>query len=81
MAITPATDSRPQRRPLTVMTGVRPRRPRAGSWERSAGGACLVLEADVAPAGRPGPFTSAPVASFHTVTVCSSPAGAARPLL
>jgi hypothetical protein len=39
---------------------------------RSAGEACLVLEADVAPTGRPDSFTSAQVASFHAVTACSS---------
>ncbi|MEU1465299.1 hypothetical protein ABZ467_32450 [Streptomyces sp. NPDC005727] len=42
------------------------------SFGRPAGEACLVLETDVAPAGRPGSFTSSQVASFHTVTACSS---------
>ncbi len=32
----------------------------------------LVLETDVSPVGRPGSFTSAQVASFQTVTACSS---------
>jgi hypothetical protein len=36
------------------------------------GEACLVLETDTAPAGRPGSSTSVQVASIHTVTACSS---------
>lgn len=39
---------------------------------RTAGEACLALEADVAPAGRPRSFTSAQVASFQEATACSS---------
>lgn len=45
---------------------------------RPPGGACLVLEADAAPAGRPGASTSARVASFHTFTACSSRSAALR---
>lgn len=72
MAISPATGSRPERRPLTVACGITPRRPQVRPLRRPSGEARLVLEAEVSSAGRPGSFASVQVASFHAVTACSS---------
>ncbi|MEV7472035.1 hypothetical protein AB0O20_37050 [Streptomyces kronopolitis] len=62
MAISPATDRRPERRPLTVTCGVRPRRPQVrplGQAQRGGAGLRVVAAGDHVVGGGEEVFTAA----------------------
>ncbi|MFC5958322.1 MFS transporter [Streptomyces pratens] len=73
ITITPATDRRPERRPLTVTTGVRPRRPqRRGPCRRSTGPSTACTSPSGVVAGRT-PARSATRSTARAPTPWPSP--------
>lgn len=79
MAISPATDKRPERRPLAVMTGVRPR-PQVPAWGGRRVKSASFSKQMQPPAGRPGCLTSVQVAFFHALAAFGNPpSGDLRP--